>query len=142
MRYSMQVSVCCCVLAGWGGLAPRAAMAHVRAHAAIQVAATPVDGDAIRTALFENTMRFPTVNGKSATAYLGEDGKLRGTYAGKRFEGQWEIRDNQLCLDFPTNPINGCWSVFRNRDGTLQLFSRFGMPAGFIDVAKGNPDKF
>jgi hypothetical protein len=62
-------------------------------------------------------MRFPTVNGKSATAYLAEDGKLRGTYAGKRFEGRWEIRENQLCLDFPTNPTNGCWAVFRNRDG-------------------------
>ncbi len=134
MRYSIQASFCCCVVAGWVGLAPRTAIARV--------AATPVDGAAIRSALIQNTIRFPTPNGRSATAYLVEDGKLRGTYADKRFEGQWRIRDNELCLHFPTNPNNGCWAVFRNRDGTLQLFSRFGMPAGFIDVAKGNYNKF
>jgi hypothetical protein len=65
-----------------------------------------------------------------------------GRYEGKRVTGHWSIKNGRLCLSFPTNPNSECWTVIRNRDGTLQLFTVEGVPAGYLEVVRDNPNKF
>ena len=70
------------------------------------------------------------------------DGVWRGRYEGKRVTGHWSIKNGRLCLSFPTNPNSECWTVIRNRDGTRQLFTVEGVPAGYLEVVRDNPNKF
>lgn len=96
----------------------------------------------IRAELAQNTLSYTTIGGGAAKAYLAADGALRGTYEDKKFNGSWTIRDDMICLDFPEQDDDGCWSIFRLPDGQLQLFTKTGTPAGYIGTTKGNPDKF
>ena len=110
--------------------------------------ASAIDGEEARwtshwAALAGHTIDFPfpSWSAERATAYLAAGGVWRGRYEGKRISGHWSIK-NGLCLSFPTNPNSECWTVIRNRDGTLQLFTVEGVPAGYLRVVRGNPNKF
>ena len=108
-----------------------------------QLAAKRLNGPAIRAALAGHTIDFPfpSWSTERATAYLAAGGVWRGRYEGRRITGHWSIK-NGLCLSFPTNPNSECWTVVRNRDGTLQLFTVEGVPAGYLGVVRDNPNKF
>jgi hypothetical protein len=103
-----------------------------------------LDGPAIRAALAGHTIDFPfpSWSAERATAYLAAGGVWRGHYEGKRVTGHWSIKNGRLCLSFPTNPNSECWTVIRNRDRTLQLFTVEGVPAGYVGVVRDNPNKF
>jgi hypothetical protein len=128
--------VCGAFLLALAVLAPRSAPA--------QLAAKRLDGPAIRAALASHTIDFPfpSWSAERATAYLAADGVWRGRYEGKRVTGHWSIKNGRLCLSLPTNPNSECWTVFRNRDRTLQLFTVEGVPAGYLGVVRDNPNKF
>ena len=128
--------VCGVLLVAVAVLGPRSAPA--------QLAAKRLDGPTIRAALAGHTIDFPfpSWSAQRATAYLAAGGAWRGRYEGKRVTGQWSIKNGRLCLSFPTNPNSECWTVIRNRDGTLQLFTVEGVPAGYLGVVRDNPNKF
>jgi hypothetical protein len=128
--------VCGVFLLALAALAPRSAPA--------QLAAKRLDGPAIRAALAGHTIDFPfpSWSAERATAYLAAGGVWRGSYEGQRVTGHWSIKNARLCLTFPTNPNSECWTVIRNRDGILQLFTVEGVPAGYLGVVRDNPNKF
>jgi hypothetical protein len=128
--------VCGVFLLALAVLAPRSAPA--------QLAAKRLDGAAIRAALAGHTIDFPfpSWSAERATAYLAAGGVWRGRYEGKPVTGHWSVKNGRLCLSFPTNPNSECWTVIRNRDGTLRLFTVEGVPAGYLGVVRDNPNKF
>jgi hypothetical protein len=128
--------VCGLFLLALAVLAPRSAPA--------QLAAKRLDGPAIRAALTGHTIDFPfpSWSAEREIAYLAADGMWRGRYEGKRVAGHWSIKNGRLCLSFRTNPNSECWTVIRNRDGILQLFTVEGVPAGYLGVVRDNPNKF
>jgi len=62
--------------------------------------------------------------------------------ATKASTGHWSIKNGRLCLSSQTNPHSECWTVIRNRDGTLRLFTVEGVRAGYLGVVRDNPNKF
>ena len=128
--------ICGVFLLALAVLAPRSAPA--------QLAAKRLDGPAIRVALAGHTIDFPfpSWSAERATAYLAAGGVWRGSYEGKRATGHWSIKNGRLCLSVPTNPNSECWTVIRNRDGVLQLFTVEGVPVGYLGVVRDNPNKF
>jgi hypothetical protein len=128
--------VCGVFLLALAVLAPRSAPA--------QLAGKRLDGPTIRAALAGHTIDFPfpSWSAERATAYLAAGGVWRGRYEGKRVTAHWSIKNARLCLSFPTNPNSECWTVIRNRDGTLQLFTVEGVAAGYLGVVRDNPNKF
>jgi len=127
--------VCGVFLLALAVLAPQSAPAQ---------SAKPLDGPAIRATLAGHTIDFPfpSWSAERATAYLSAGGAWRGRYEGKRVTGHWSVRNGRVCLSFPTNLNGECWTVIRNRDGALQLFTVEGVPAGYLGVVRGNPNKF
>src|SRR5215469_10389315 len=125
----------CGVFLALAVLAPRSASAQL---------AKPLDGPAIRATLAGHTIDFPfpSWSAERATAYLAAGGVWRGRYQGKRVTGHWSVKNGRVCLSFPTNLNGECWTVTRNRDGTLQLFTVEGVAAGYLGVVRDNPNKF
>jgi hypothetical protein len=84
----------------------------------------------------QNIMNYTTIGRGTDDAYLSPDGEMRGNYEDKTFSGKWEIRDDLICLEFPDQVDDGCWSMLRLPDAQLQLFTSEGKPSGYIEVAK------
>ena len=90
---------------------------------------SPVDDSELNRMVSSGTkMRLNWANGKTGTITYLANGKATMDAEGNSTPGTWNIKDNQLCLNWSpkNNGEDKCYSLYRENENTLKLFDEQG----------------
>ncbi len=94
----------------------------------------PLDEYQIRNIVSGRSASMLSADLQRIEVYFAPGGELRGRYKGDHFHGSWSVEDGKLCLNFGVSSDDACRTAVRIKNGTLQLFTLVGNPAGRLHI--------